>query len=128
VDNGGPVQIPDPDEGYVLTEHEVRQRGWGEVHADSYGGLLYALQTRLNQTFGYDDREKKRFVKQHWKDVMACDPQRWGLREFAPLTERHLEKHAQHYFPVYAVGYCWLLDCESSSQLLEKRIVATRSS
>lgn len=124
VDNGGPVQIPDPDDGYVLTQHEVRQRGWGEVHADSYGGLLYALQTRLNQTFGYDDREKKRFVKQHWKDVMECDPQRWGLREFAPLTERHLEKHAQHYFPVYAVGYCWLLDCESSSQLLEKRILA----
>jgi hypothetical protein len=26
----------------------ARERGWGEVHADSYIGLLCALQTRLN--------------------------------------------------------------------------------
>lgn len=124
VDDNGPVILPEPEDGYVLTEQEVRQRGWGEVYADSYGGLLYALQTRLNQTFGFDDQARKRFVKQHWKEVIACDPQKWGMREFAPLTEVQLEKHAQHYFPVYAVGYCWLLDCKESSQLLEKRILA----
>jgi pimeloyl-ACP methyl ester carboxylesterase len=123
VDPNGPVVIPESAGAYILTERELRERGWGEVHADSYGGLLYGLQTRLNQTFGFDERDKKRFVQQHWKDVMACDPQRWGLRQFAPLTEDHLVKHAQHYFPVYAFGYCWLQDCKTSAELLEKRIL-----
>ena len=124
VDDGGPILIPDPEDGYVLNESDVRERGWGEVHADSYGALLYALQTRLNQTYGFDEQKKQRFVKQHWKDVMACDPQRWGLRNFAPLTEGDLAKHAKCYFPVYAVGYCWLRDCQISSELLEQRILA----
>jgi len=123
VDNGGPVILPEPDDGYVLNERDVRQRGWGELHAESYGTLLQVLQTRLNQTFGFDDRDKKRFIRQHWKDVMACTPRRWGVREFDPLTEPHLEKHAKYYFPVYAVGYCWLSDCLASSQLLEKRVL-----
>lgn len=123
VDPDGPVVLPDPDDAYVLSEHEVRERGWGEVHADSYGGLLYALQTRLNQTFGFDEQANRRFVKQHWKDVMACDPRRWGVRQFPPLTEDQLVRQAQYYFPVYAFGYCWLHDCKISAELLEKRIL-----
>ncbi|MDN4060949.1 hypothetical protein QPK31_22285 [Massilia sp. YIM B02769] len=122
VDDGGIIVLPDAQDEYTLTEDEVRQRGWGEVHADSYGELLYALQTRLNQTFGYDDQAEKRFVNQHWKEVMACDPRRWGLATFAPLTEAQLEKHARVYYPVYCVGYNWLEDCEVSSKRLEKRI------
>lgn len=122
VDNAGPISLPDDQDEYVLSEPEVRDRGWGEVHADSYGALLYALQTQLNQTFGFDDRTKKRTVNAHWKAVMACDPRRWGVREFAPMTESHLEQHAKHYFPVYCVGYNWLEDCELSSQRLETRI------
>lgn len=123
VDGDGPVVLPDADDGYVLTEAEVRERGWGEVHADSYGTLLYALQTRLNQTFGFDDTKKKRFIKQHWKDVMACAPAKWGLREREPITEPQLEKHATKYYPTYCFGYNWIEDCEVSSQQLEKRIL-----
>ena len=123
VDDGGPVAIPDPEDGYALTEHDLRRRGWGEVHADSYGGMLNALQMRLNQTFGFDDQKKERFIRQHWKDVMACDPKKWGLREYPPLTVRHLERHARHYFPVYSVGYNWLEDCGKSSERLEQRIL-----
>jgi pimeloyl-ACP methyl ester carboxylesterase len=123
VDDGGTIILPDPIDGYVLTEGEVRQRGWGEVHADSYGALLHALQTRLNQTFGFDDHTQKPFVQQHWKDVMACDPHKWGERKFEPLTDGHLKKHAQHYFPVYAVGYNWLDDCGKSAERLEKRVL-----
>ncbi|WP_020652095.1 esterase/lipase family protein [Massilia niastensis] len=123
VDGTGPVSLPDADDGYVLTQAEVRQRGWGEVHADSYGRLLYALQMRLNQTFRYDERNRRRLVNPHWKAVMACDPRRWGVREFAPLTEAHLVKHAAHYYPVYCVGYNWLEDCGASSKRLEQRIL-----
>jgi len=122
VDPGGPIVIPDSQDDYVLSERDARERGWGEVHADSYGALLHGLQTRLNQTFGFDEQGKRRFIKEHWKEVMACDPQRWGLREFAPLTEEHLVKQARHYFPVYAFGYCWLQDCKTSAEQLEKRI------
>lgn len=123
VDDAGPVILPPSDDGYVLNEQEVRTRGWGEVHAESYGPLLYALQKRLNQTFEFDEQSKKPSVRQHWKDVMACDPKRWGIREFAELTETDLKKHAKHYFPVYSVGYCWLHDCKVSSQLLERKIL-----
>ena len=123
VDPDGPVIMPKSEDGYVLTEHEVRERGWGEVHADAYGGLLHGLQTRLNQAFRFDEQMKTRSIAQHWKDVMDCDPQRWGVSRFAPLTEEHLVKHAQFYYPVYAVGYCWLDDCKSSAELLEKRIL-----
>ncbi len=128
VDDTGPVIVPDTDDGYRLSEREVRERGWGEVHADSYGNLLLALQMRLNQTFEFDDRNKKRLIRKHWKDVMACDPHKWGLREFEALTEAHLEKHAKHYFPVYCVGYCWLDDCDISARSLEQRIVSIMDS
>jgi pimeloyl-ACP methyl ester carboxylesterase len=123
VDDGGPIALLDSVEGYELSEVDVRKRGWGEVHADSYGVLLHTLQTRLNQSFGFDEVKKERFVLQHWKDVMACEPQKWGVREFEPLTEKHLKKHAKRYFPVYAVGYNWLEDCQTSSERLENRIV-----
>jgi pimeloyl-ACP methyl ester carboxylesterase len=123
VDDGGPIALLDPVEGYELSDADVRKRGWGEVHADSYGILLHALQTRLNQSFGFDEVKKERYILQHWKDVMACEPQKWGVREFEPLTEKHLKKHAKRYFPVYAVGYNWLEDCETSSERLENRIV-----
>lgn len=122
VDDKGPIVLPSPEDGYVLSDDDVRLRGWGEVHADSYGGLLYALQTRLNQTFGFNDISKTRFVKQHWKKLMALDPQTRGMN-LEPLTESQLEKHAQHYFPAYAVGYNWLEDCATSSLRLEQRIL-----
>ncbi len=123
VDNRGPILVPEDEDGYRLAEADLRARGWGEVHAGSYGHLLATLQTQLNQTFGTDEKTNRRFVKSHWKQVMAHDPRRLGVREFAPLTEAHLEKHAKQYYPVYCFGYNWLDDCQMSSRLLEKRIV-----
>ena len=122
VDTGGPITLLDSVEGYELSEAQMRKQGWGEVHADSYGVLLHALQTRLNQTFGFDEVKKERYLLQHWKDVISCEPSKWGVREFEPLTEKHLAKHAKRYFPIYAVGYNWLEDCETSSERLESRI------
>lgn len=124
VDDGGPIVLPGSDDLYVLTDADVRRRGWGEVHADSYGALLHALQTRLNQTFGFDQQREIRSIRKHWKDVMDCAPGRWGRLEFDPLTLAHLERHAKHYFPVYAVGYNWLESCAVSAQRLENRIAA----
>jgi len=104
VDDGGPINFPDVQDEYLLNEADVRERGWGEVHADSYGTLLYTLQTQLNQTFEFDDKTKKRAVHTHWKAVMACEPRQWGVRDFAPLTEAQLEKHASITIPSTASG------------------------
>lgn len=123
VDDRGPVIVPDTDDGYVVTEAELRSRGWGEVHAGSYGLLLSSLQSQLNQTFETDDKTHRRIVKPHWKRVMGYDPRKWGVREFAPLTEAHLEKYAKNYYPVYCFGYNWLDDCHTSAKMLEKRII-----
>jgi pimeloyl-ACP methyl ester carboxylesterase len=122
VDDRGPILVPESEDGYVLTEAELRGRGWGEVHVGSYGLLLSMLQTQLNQTFETDEKTNRRSLKPHWKQAMGYDPRKWGVRDVAPLTVTHLEKHAKQYYPVYCFGYNWLDDCQTSSELLEKRI------
>lgn len=123
VDEGGPAHIPHRDGRLHIHPRLARERGWGEVHADSYIDLLCALEMGLNRTFDHDGPGGTRRIRQHWRDVMACDPARWGLARMAPLTEAHLEKHARHHYPVYAVGYNWLDSCEKAAQRLERRIV-----
>jgi pimeloyl-ACP methyl ester carboxylesterase len=93
------------------------------LHADSYGGLLCALETRLNQTFWRGGPDDERRIMQHWKDVMACDPKKWGFAQMKPLTEAELEKHARHNYPVYGAGYNWLRSSLEASQRLEQRVV-----
>jgi hypothetical protein len=51
VDDHGPPHIPHGDGRLHIHPDLARQRWWGELHADSYGGLLCALETRLNETF-----------------------------------------------------------------------------
>jgi pimeloyl-ACP methyl ester carboxylesterase len=122
VDAGGPAHIPHGDGRLHIHPGLARERGWGEVHADSYIGLLCALQTRLNQTFRHDDPDGDRQVLPHWQAVMACDPARWGMPRMKPLTEADLDKHARHHYPVYAVGYNWLECCAKAAQRLERRV------
>lgn len=123
VDNSGPVHIPHGDGRFHVDRAEVRQRWWGEVHADSYGPLLCALRIRLSNTFRRDGPDGERRIADHWREVMDFDPQRWGVRRMKPLTEAELEKHARHHYPVYACGYNFLESCEKSSQRLEQRIL-----
>jgi pimeloyl-ACP methyl ester carboxylesterase len=123
VDDGGPAHIPHGDGRLHVHPALARERGWGEVHADSYIGLLCALQTRLNQTFLHDDPDGERQIRPHWQAVMACDPARWGMPRMKPLTEADLDKHARHHYPVYAVGYNWLECCDKAARRLERRIV-----
>ncbi|WP_229483474.1 esterase/lipase family protein [Massilia horti] len=123
VDDSGPAHIAHGDGRYHVNPVDVRQRWWGELHADSYGALLCGLETRLNEVFTPVSRKDERCIAQHWKDVMAIDPQRWGVRRMKPLTEAELEKHARFHFPVYACGYNWLESCGKSSQRLEQRIL-----
>jgi pimeloyl-ACP methyl ester carboxylesterase len=122
VDNRGDIHLPLEARNYGTTEAEVRQRWWGEVHWDSYGRLLYGLHVGLNHTFEMDPLDDVRVICRHWKDVMECDPAKWGVRSIDKITEAELEKHAGYYYPVYACGYNWLESCEDSAKWLQQRI------
>jgi pimeloyl-ACP methyl ester carboxylesterase len=121
VHEGGPPHVPHRDGRRHVDPELARQRGWGELHADSYGGLLCALEMRLNRTFS-PDANGQRGIQPHWQAVMACDTKKWGMARMKPLTEAELEKHARHHYPVYGVGYNWLECCEKASRRLERRI------
>jgi hypothetical protein len=125
VDDAGEINLPLEARNYGLMEKEVRDRHWGEVHWDSYGGLLFGLHVNLNHTFEMSALDNVRVLCHHWKDVISCDPARWGVREIERLTEKELEKHAGYYYPVYAFGYNWLESCEDSATLLRTRIQKT---
>lgn len=125
VDSAGEVNLPVEARNYGMLEKEVRDRCWGEVHWDSYGGLLFALHVGLNHTFEMNPSDNKRVVCRHWEKVMACDPAKWGVRAIDKLTEKELEKHAGYYYPVYACGYNWLESCEESALRLRRRIEST---
>jgi pimeloyl-ACP methyl ester carboxylesterase len=125
VDDRGDIHLPLDARSYGTTEQEVRERHWGEVHWDSYGNLLFNLQVRLNHSFEMDPLDSVRVVCRHWRNVMDCDPAKWGLRSVDKITEKELEKHAGYYYPVYACGYNWLESCEDSANLLRQRIEST---
>lgn len=120
-DDGGPVVLPPDSREHLPGPDEARRRGWGEVHADSYGQLLHALEIRLNQTFSAD-RHGGLALNPEWQEVMAYRPPGPDGPGLEPLTEEHLRKSARYHFPVYAAGYNWLQDCEASSRRLEARI------
>ena len=125
VDNRGAINLPDDASQYGATPEEVRGRGWGEVHWDSYGKLLYGLYIGFNHTFEMDPLDRVRVLRRHWKNVMECDPARWGVRSIEKITEKELEKHADYYYPVYAFGYNWLKSCEDSAGKLQEFIDKT---
>lgn len=123
VDTDGEINLPLDARNYGMSVKEVHDFfSWGEVHWDSYGDLLYGLHVRLNHTFEMSPLDNVRTVCQHWKDVMGCDPGRWGVRKIERITEKEFEKHARYYYPVYAFGYNWLASCEESAKHLHERI------
>ena len=117
VDPDGELAYP----ASMLDESEMRERGWGEVHASSYGSVLVDLQRRLDKTYRRGPTGERE-VRSYWKRVMQVEPERWGVRSFQKITETELEKYANYQYPVYAFGYNWLESCEVSAQRLRRRI------
>jgi pimeloyl-ACP methyl ester carboxylesterase len=125
VDERGDINLPLQARNYGMLEKEVRDRHWGEVHWDSYGSLLFELHVNLNHTFEMSALDNTSVLCRHWKEVMDCDPARWGVRAIEKVTEKELQKHAGYYYPVYACGYNWLESCEESAKRLRERIEKT---
>jgi pimeloyl-ACP methyl ester carboxylesterase len=104
----------------------MRERGWGEVFASSYGALLARMQSDLNRTFE-SDLFGGRCVRPAWAEVLKAAEgdtlQSWGVRNVEPVSEAELEKYAAYQYPVYACGYNWLESCSVSAKRLEKRVL-----
>lgn len=125
VDDQGDINLPLEARNYGMQEKELRERHWGEIHWDSYGNLLFGLEVNLNHSFEISLLDNVRVICRHWKEVMSCDPARWGVREIEKVSEKELEKHAGYYYPVYACGYNWLQSSEESAKRLRQRIEKT---
>lgn len=130
VDADGAIDVPGSTRGMDetggqtwLSEEDMRQRGWGEVHSGSYGKLLVELESHLNTTFRMEASGKRRLTS-HWKRVVDCERSKWGVRSLEPLTEQELEHYAGFQYPVYACGYNWLASCSDAAARLEQRIAA----
>lgn len=117
VDAAGDLDLP----FCALEPAVMRERGWGEVHASSYGTLLVDLQRHLEKTFQISPHGVRQ-VRTYWKRVMQCEPERWGVRSIDHVTEPELERYAGYQYPVYAFGYNWLTSCDGSAQRLRQRI------
>ena len=121
VDDTGLIELPNFWEG--LAEDQLRARGWGEVHWDSYGGLLCELQHRLNTTFENPFIGRKQQPNSHWESVMNYDREKWNAPNLQPLTAAELEKFSKYQYPLYACGYNWTQSNELSGERLQKRIL-----
>jgi pimeloyl-ACP methyl ester carboxylesterase len=127
VDDGGLIELPagptapgdSPSPPPSL--ETLRERGWGEVHAGSYGKLLAALEGHLNSTFNVN-ASGGRQTRLHWQRLMKYDTRLWDVRGTKRLSDEELVKYAAYQYPVYAVGYNWLQSCARSADRLEQRI------
>ncbi|VWC92763.1 hypothetical protein BLA18110_03490 [Burkholderia lata] len=133
VDKSGKVSIP----RYLfsLTNDEAKRRGWGEIHFDSYGGILAELEFALNEPFVEpelpNDRQKpkdvwqvaqtlERIVKNQKVDVLKeWNPQGVTIE---PLASDEFSRLSQYYYPVWACGYNWLASNDMSADQLIARI------
>jgi pimeloyl-ACP methyl ester carboxylesterase len=109
---------------FTWDESTARNRGWGEIHASSYGYLLIYLQQCLNITYrrmglgGY-------LLAEHWLYLNKYDRVNWNTtkdKAAAELTDDEMKKFAEYHYPVYAFGYNWLQSNEFSAAKLRARI------
>lgn len=126
VDPGGDVSVWSDNQGLMVghgkgkTIKDLAQwRGWGEVHEDSYGGILNELEQQLANIL--QDGEHP---EQYWREY-ALSPSAEALGAqlaWQPLMKDELAKAAQAAYPVHACGYNWLQSNRDSGEALKSRI------
>lgn len=140
VDRRGKIKLSEST--YTLDKDEARRRGWGELHWDSYGEILLALEKALNDQYesspdGLPSRlmpvwELARTLKypegQKDKDgnPLPTDAlKRWNKvagGDCPPLTDDEIARLDDYYYPVWACGYNWLESNAESAKRLVQRI------
>ncbi|MFC7421080.1 esterase/lipase family protein [Iodobacter arcticus] len=103
VTKGSPLLIGDSKK---TATQKARERGWGEVMFDSYGGVLNTMEIQLNLAFANAQ------LSPEGKKIVEGDPANWELDKnytLTKITEDELKQVMTNcYFPVHAFGYNWL--------------------
>lgn len=116
-----PAGMKLPRDYLALNPDEALRRHWGEVHADSYLGLLQGLEETLNypyQDVGYQHPTPNA----KWKGIMQADGKQWKpTKKFSAVADSEFRsRFGKVYFAVHACGYNWLESNEESA----KRVIA----
>ncbi len=111
VSNSGAIALSDAMKN-ILDEAEARARGWGEVHADSYGDILQFLEEHLNRRVNNPFSKTK--PKPVWLQALKS--------KVAAIVDTDVKALADYYFPVYACGYNWLESNGKSAERLAQRV------
>ncbi|QRX84027.1 hypothetical protein [Glaciimonas sp. PAMC28666] len=114
VDNTGTIDVGESG----LTKEDAKSRGWGEVHKDSYHGILAYLQVQLNNPMLYGEpvgdwvspqsAESEHNPKLLPTAILGTAPSRYGaVMDGETMDVASLKVFAAHQYPVFAVGYNW---------------------
>lgn len=136
VDTSGDIVV---DRRLKLTEKTLRERYWGTVHWDSYGGILTYLQMVLNNVdlnekpvyasgvgggYAAVQQMKQQESVYEWKSLLnQTESSNWSPQEsFVPVNQQEIEHLKKFHFPVYAMGYNWLQSSENGAAIAAQKL------
>lgn len=137
VDTTGDIKV---DTRLRLTEKVLRDRYWGTVHWDSYGGILTYLQMVLNNVDlnekpiygmggvggGYAAIQQMKLQESvyEWKSLLnRKEVDSWHPQEsFTNINQQDIEHLKAFHFPVYAMGYNWLQSSEDGAKIVSGKL------
>ncbi|WP_202743217.1 esterase/lipase family protein [Acinetobacter calcoaceticus] len=136
VDTSGDIVV---DRRLKLTEKTLRERYWGTVHWDSYGGILTYLQMVLNNVdlnekpiyatglgggYAAVQQMKQQESVYEWKSLLnQTESSNWSPQEsFVPVNQQEIEHLKKFHFPVYAMGYNWLQSSENGAAIVAQKL------
>lgn len=126
VDDNGPAH-PDPETAVLMGDakgdtdaERSKWRGWGQLHADSYAGILGLLEQRLAHILADGCNNQPQWVSavMNWQDAAKLGAQ----KPFTALDDDALKLGASVFYPVHAVGYNWLQSNKASAEHLAAEI------
>jgi len=136
VDTNGAIGV---DRRLKLSEKTLRERYWGTVHWDSYGGVLTYLQLVLNN-ISFDDKPiytaglggsyaayqqvKQQEAIYEWQSLLnQSESSKWFPQQpFMSLNKQEIEHLKKFHFPVYAMGYNWLQSSENGAAIAAQKL------
>ncbi|ADY80943.1 hypothetical protein BDGL_000357 [Acinetobacter pittii PHEA-2] len=136
VDTSGDIVV---DRRLKLTEKTLRERYWGTVHWDSYGGILTYLQMVLNNVdlnekpiyatglgggYAAIQQMKQQESVYEWKSLLnQTESSKWFPQQsFVPINQQEIEHLKKFHFPVYAMGYNWLQSSENGAATVAQKL------
>ncbi|MEQ1188128.1 MULTISPECIES: lipase family alpha/beta hydrolase [Acinetobacter] len=136
VDTSGDIVV---DRRLKLTEKTLRERYWGTVHWDSYGGILTYLQMVLNNVdlnekpiyatglgggYAAVQQMKQQESVYEWKSLLnQAESSKWFPQQsFVPVNQQEIEHLKKFHFPVYAMGYNWLQSSENGAATVAQKL------